>query len=211
MQALPATKRGKRQHFFKWNILWTGLSLRTYICTTSLSFHAHSYAVLLMSRIYIIGFLRFGPLLPYESPQELDLLSEEFTEYQLLQDTDVPQNVRDKATVIVEKGQAYHRIDVLWHYLSSLRAADNSYRFPRITGVAKLVLTIPHSNAQEERLFSMVRKNKTAFRPSLDPKGTLSSILAAAKEPTHSFKPTIEVLSKAKAATWEYNKAHSRK
>ena len=36
---------------------------------------------------------------------------------------------------------------------------------------------IPHSNAEEERVFSMVQKNKTAFRPSLDPKGTQSSIL----------------------------------
>ena len=102
-------------------------------------------------------------------------------------------------------------MDVIWHYLSSLRAADNSFRFPRLANVAKLVLTIP---AQEERLFSMVRKNKTAFRPSLDPKGTLSSILTiklAAKESAHCFEPTKAVLSKAKAATWKYNKAHSRK
>ena len=107
-------------------------------------------------------------------------------------------------TVAVEKGQADHRMDVLWHYLSSVRAADNSFRFARLTSVAKLVLTIPYSNNQEETLFFMVRVNKTAFRPSLDPKGTLSSILAiklAAKEPAHSFEPTKEVLSKAKAAT----------
>jgi hypothetical protein len=30
---------------------------------------------------------------------------------------------------------------------------------------------------KEERIFSMVQKHKTAFRASLDPKGTLSSIL----------------------------------
>ena len=156
-------------------------------------------------------FLRFATLLPYESPHELDLLSEEFTEYQLQQGGEIPQNIWDKATVAVDEGQAYHRMDVIWHYLSSLRAADNSLRFPRLASVAKLVLTIPHSNTQEERLFSMVRKNKTAFRPSLDPKGTLSSILTiklAAKESAHCFEPTKAVLSKAKAATWEYNKAH---
>lgn len=39
------------------------------------------------------------------------------------------QDVWDKATV---EGQAY-RMDVLWHYLLSLRAADNSFRFPRFT------------------------------------------------------------------------------
>ena len=40
-----------------------------------------------------------------------------------------------------------------------------------------LVLLILHSNTQEERIFSMVCKNKTAFRPNLDPKGTLSIYL----------------------------------
>ena len=44
-------------------------------------------------------------------------------------------------------------------YLSTLKPADNYFRFPRLTSVAKLVLTIPHSNARQERLFSMVRKN----------------------------------------------------
>ena len=57
-------------------------------------------------------------------------------------------------------------------------------------------------------------KNKTAFRPNLDPAGALSSILSiklAAKEPAHCFEPSSEVLKNAKAATWEFNKAHSRK
>ncbi len=140
---------------------------------------------------YFVCCCRFGALLPYEAPQELDLLSEEFTEYQF-------------------RIQIFLRMDVLWHHFSSMKAVDNSFRFPRLSKVAKLVLTIPHSNA----LFSMVRKNKTAFRPSLDPKGTLSSILAiklAAREPAHCFEPPKEVLSQAKVATWEYNKVHSKK
>ena len=153
-------------------------------------------------------------MLPYESPKELDLLSEEFTEYQLLQDADIPQDIWDKAAVVVKEGETYHRMDVLWHHLSSVRVADNSFHFPQLSKVVKLVLTIPHSNAQEERLFSMVGKNKTMFRSSLDPKGTLSSILTiklAAREPAHAFEPSKEVLTKAKAATWEYNKANSMK
>ena len=153
-------------------------------------------------------------MLPYEAPQELDLLSEEFTAYQLLQDADIPNDVWDRATVAADEGHTYHRMDILWHHLASMRAADNSFCFPRLIKVAKLVLTIPHSNAQEERIFSMVRKNKTAFRPSLDPNGTLSSILSiklAAGEPAHCFEPPKEVLCNAKSATWEYNKAHSNK
>uniref|UniRef100_A0A1X7TD97 Uncharacterized protein n=1 Tax=Amphimedon queenslandica TaxID=400682 RepID=A0A1X7TD97_AMPQE len=59
----------------------------------------------------------------------------------------------------------------------------------------------------------MVRKNKTAFRPSLDPKGTLSSILTiklASTEPAHKYEPAKDVIRKAKSATWEYNKAHRK-
>ena len=103
-------------------------------------------------------------------------------------------------------------MDIVWHYIASMKMPDSALRFPRLSRIALLVLTIPHSNAEEERLFSMVRKNKTAFRSSLDPRGTLSSIMTvklAQTEPAHKFEPPKELLKKAKAATWEYNKEHS--
>ena len=120
----------------------------------------------------------------------------------------------EKATVVEDEDRTCYRMDVVWHHMSTMRAVDSTYRFARLSKVARLVLIIPHSNAQEERVFSMVRKNKTAFRPSLDPKGTLSSILTiklANTDPAHCFEPSQELLKKAKSATWEYNKAHSRK
>ena len=43
--------------------------------------------------------------------------------------------------------------------------------------IALLALTLPHSNAEEELVFSLVTKNKTKFRPNLKLDGTLSSIL----------------------------------
>ena len=85
------------------------------------------------------------------------------TQYQHLHDSIIPSDIWDKSTVMDDEKQTYHRMDVLWHYLSSLRYADNSLRYPRLTRVGKVVLTIPHSSAEEERLFSMVRKNKTAL------------------------------------------------
>ena len=39
--------------------------------------------------------------------------------------------------------------------------------FAELADVAKLVLVIPHTNADEERVFNMLRKNKTDFRGSL--------------------------------------------
>ena len=97
-----------------------------------------------------------------------------------------------------------HRMDLIWHYLSTVKAPDNTLCFNQLCHVAKLVLVIPHSNATEERVFSMVRKNKTAFCPSLDPKGTLSSIITiklASNEPAHKYEPSKDVLQQAKSAT----------
>lgn len=62
----------------------------------------------------------------------------------------------------------HYRMDVIWHYLSTLKSGDGRFRFKRLSEVAMLVLTIPHSNADEERVFSMVRKNKLLSAQALD-------------------------------------------
>lgn len=88
---------------------------------------------------------------------------------------------------------------------------DGRLRFSMLGNVAKLVLVLPHSNAEEERLFSMVRKNKTAFRPNLKLDGTLSSVLTiklACPNPCHEYEPTKSVIEQAKKATRDYNRAH---
>ena len=40
-------------------------------------------------------------------------------------------------------------------------------QFDLLLKVSKLVLVVAHSNASEERVFSMVKKNKTPFRASM--------------------------------------------
>ena len=48
------------------------------------------------------------------------------------------------------------------------------------------------------RIFSKIHKNKTAFRPSLAPKGTLSSILTvklANDMQLYQFEPTVDLLN----------------
>eukprot|EP00731_Ephydatia_muelleri_P033141 Em0025g97a len=141
----------------------------------------------------------------------MNYAQEEFTDYQLLMHNAIPSDVWNKAVTDEDEHTTYHRMDIVWHHLSSLKAPDGNPRFNRLSKIAKVVLVIPHSNAQEERIFSMVRKNKTCFRPNLDPKGTLSSILTvklATKQECHQYEPTKEVQNKAKSATWEYNKQH---
>lgn len=158
---------------------------------------------------------RFSHLLPFSSGSELTKLNEEFVDYQLLDDGIIPQSIWDKATVLIneESGEKKYRMDVIWHYLSNMRSGDGRDRFRRLSCVAKLVLVIPHSNAGEERVFSMVKKNKTPSRPSLGLDNTLSGLLTVklgVKEPCHRFEPDPSIVARASKVTWEYNKEHRK-
>ena len=98
-------------------------------------------------------------------------------------------------------GDKYYRMDVLWHYFCNLKSGDGRPIFKRLSKIAMLVLTIPHSNADEEVLFSMVR-NKTPFRQSLGLDKTLPSLLTvklATEEPCHKFEPHPSVVARAKS------------
>ena len=65
-------------------------------------------------------------------------------------------------------------MDIIWAYLSRRKSPDGcSLRFPNLAKIAQLILVLPHSNAGEERIFSMVRLNKT-YRSRLSLDGTLS-------------------------------------
>ena len=71
--------------------------------------------------------------------------------------------------------------------------------------IALLVLTLPHSNSEEERVFSLVTKNKTKFRPNLKPDGTLSSILTiklANTAPCQDYEPPKKSLSQPGKQLW---------
>ena len=67
---------------------------------------------------------RYNDLLPFSSPQEHDKLSEEFTDYQLLNDNEVPESVWKSAVVQDDESCTFYRMDMIWHYLSNLKAVD---------------------------------------------------------------------------------------
>ena len=92
-----------------------------------------------------------------------------------------------------------------------MKCIDGS-RFPLLSAIARLVQILLHSNAGEERIFSMFRKNKTPFRASLALDGTLSSIITtklANLEPSNTFEPPQKILKTAIKCTTDYNKTHS--
>ena len=69
---------------------------------------------------------------------------------------------------------------------------------------------MPPSNATEERVLFMIRKNKTLFRPNLDLSKTLGNIITIKMEleerdPSRKFVLPPQLLSAAKSATRKYN------
>ena len=122
--------------------------------------------------------LRYRDILSHIHPvTEMEQLQDEFVDYKILKQDSIPEDVWESAKVQDEQVSRYiYRMDVIWAYLSQMKLANGELRYKRLSDVAKLVLIIPHSNAGEERVFSMIRKNKTAFRPSMNVDGTLSSV-----------------------------------
>ena len=147
----------------------------------------------------------------------MDRLQEEFTDYQLLDKSEIPETVWKEAVMFEEDTEdtrkEHHRIDMVWTYLSGMKNVDSSLRFKLLSQVGRLVLVIPHSNAGEERVFSLIRQNKTLGRSSLDANGTLSSMIQiklANSDPCTKWEPLKDVLKAAKGATKQYNDMHKK-
>lgn len=146
---------------------------------------------------------RFSHLLPYNSPIEQNRLYNEYLEYQLLADEEIPTDVWTRSG---------GRLDVLWAHLGKVTSrVSGIQRFPRLAQVAKLVLVLPHSNADAERVFSMIGLNKGEVRNALALEGTLSSLIKikmANLEPCQRYEPPKDVIKASKKATYQYNKEH---
>ena len=96
---------------------------------------------------------RYLTILRFGAPQS-DSLHDEFISYQLLSDDDILPQVIKKATVTSKlkdgKEEKHLRMDVIWESLCQSKSS--------LSQVAKLILTLPQSNADEERVFSLVGK-----------------------------------------------------
>ena len=104
----------------------------------------------------------------------------------------------------------YYEVDILWGYISQMKDCIGKHIFDIFFDIVELVLVLQHSNASKERVFSIVRKNKTIFRATMG-FNTLGFILTVklANPNATKFKPDRALLKSAKSATWEYNKRHS--
>jgi hypothetical protein len=127
----------------------------------------------------------------------LDKLQIEFLQYQV-------DSLPD--TVVLSE-----RIDTAWHEVSKIvDSATGKPKYRLLASVVKAILTINHSNADCERFFSTVRKNKTDFRASLNTT-TLNNILVhktamdAKSDYCHTVNHSDKLQQKAKSATYIAN------
>ena len=161
------------------------------------------------------SFLQRFPRHLQMSVEEQEKLREQFIDYQLLSNDGIPQHVWNDATVKIDgdRNACLFHMDVIWGQLNATKSADGAPRFDLLARVALTVLCLPHSNAEEERVFSMTGKNKQAECSSLEVKETLSSIMTVKLADLNAeiFTPPASVLKAAKSATYEYNTAHKCK
>ena len=98
-------------------------------------------------------------------------------------------------------------VDRFWSAMAEVRSVTDSetFRYSVLSKLAKILLILPHSNADPERLFSMVRKIETDQRKQLDPSTVcdLLSVKINNDNPCYSNQPlmTPTMLISAKSAT----------
>ena len=93
----------------------------------------------------------------------MELISEEVNDYKMIDNNELPKAVSEAA----DNGDFKLKADIIWHHLNYMRRPVGQERFPRLSKIALLVLTIPHSNA-EERVCSIIKKKKNSNKSSLN-------------------------------------------
>ncbi|XP_053377242.1 uncharacterized protein LOC123529643 [Mercenaria mercenaria] len=86
---------------------------------------------------------------------QADLLMDEYADYQLSQDSELPFISEDTS------------LDSFWFKIEILKTMSGGHRFGQRSEVALTVLSLPHSNAYPKRCFSTVRKIQTDHRDNL--------------------------------------------
>ena len=129
--------------------------------------------------------------------EELDWLDAELRDYKSMPEKQLPSVDASSATAL----------DHFWQEMGDLtRPGDIQQKcFPHLSHLCKVLLVLPHSTADPECLFSMVRKIETDHRGSLLP-STLASLLSVklnTDEECYNSRElfTPSLLQSAKSAT----------
>ena len=131
-----------------------------------------------------------------------DSIAEEFQDYQLTPMSELPKYDVSET-----------RFDTFWLTMEKAQLPSKKLRFSLLSKVALAALTLPHSNADAERSFSLLRKIQQDSRGNLahDTTTSLMSWRMNEDEECHNFKPSSSLLRMTKSACTAYKKEHSKK
>jgi hypothetical protein len=119
----------------------------------------------------------------------MDTYEEEFRNYLLM---DLPAEVLNES-----------RVDRRWHILKEYKnPINNVQELVHLSSAMLAICSVPHSNADAERIFSIVRKNYNEARCSMKAE-TLSNLLVAKINCTSEMPLSKGLLDKCKRATRE--------
>ena len=93
----------------------------------------------------------------------VNAFSEQFSNYKKLNYNDISNPVLQNACYYYDEKTKYYRGDILEAYICETKDSIRKYQFDLLFKVEKLVLVLPHFNASEKRVFSMLKKNKILF------------------------------------------------
>jgi len=142
--------------------------------------------------------------------ENYDQLDDEIADFQL-SESELPEYVKED---IIKDGKIIKkktRVDEWWHLVINKKTVLGVQRFPLLSKVLQAILTIPNSNSESERVFSMVGKVHTNYRSQMA-NDTLCALLATklnTEEECFSCTPTQDLLKRAKKATSSYVQDHN--
>ncbi|XP_077423442.1 zinc finger protein 862-like isoform X2 [Vanacampus margaritifer] len=128
-------------------------------------------------------------------------LKDEWEDYQLIPDDLLPQKSQDGQPI---------RPETFWPHVFKMKTGLGLDRFPLMRKMYLILLSLPHSNADSERVFSHVRKIHTEYRKTMGT-DTLTSLLQMklnCDNCSSQVRPSLEQIKSAKSCTLAYNRKH---
>jgi hypothetical protein len=130
-----------------------------------------------------------------ESGGDQDVLMDQYQDYQMASMEDLPT---------LEPGG---RMDKFWFKMEKeVVCTTGQPRFQAISRLALVALSLPHSNADAERSFSMLKKIQTDTRENLSAR-TVHALMTTkinVDSPCHDFVPPSTMLKLVRKACSEY-------